>query len=327
MRGERSQRALSRALGYESNIVYRWETGRAQPSASTVLRAMESLGHDVRQQLRNFYGGACAWVSRLDPTSREGVAHLLDDLRGKVPLSRLAARTGYTRFQLTRWLQSTNEPRLPDLLTLIEATSHRSLDFVAAFFGEASLPSVTTRWRRLVSIRLAAYDHPESHLVLRALELKAYQELPQHRPGFVAQRMGLTLEQEARSLELLEAAGQIEWHDGKWTTADEPFVDTSRDLARSRKLRAHWLRAAADALEAGTAGTFSYNLFSVSEADLVKVNAIHARYYREMSELIGASHPNDRVVLFAAQLVPLDTPPSNNPGNPPRAVRRRWNQT
>jgi transcriptional regulator with XRE-family HTH domain len=306
MRGDRSQRALSKLLGYESNIAYRWETGRAQPSASAVLRAMDAVGFDVAASLHTYYGGKCPWLNRLDPTSREGVAHLLDDLRGKVPLTRLATRTGYTRYQLTRWLQSSNEPRLQDLLRLIEALSHRSLDFVAAFFGPAALPSVAAQWQRLVNIRVAAYEHPESHLVLRALELKAYQALPQHRPGFIAERLKLTRKQEQQSLELLEAAGQIELRAGKWVTTDEPFVDTRSDAARSRKLKAFWLRRAADAVEQGAVGTFGYNLFSISEADLVKVNALHRRYYAEMSEIIGSSQPNERVVLFAAQLFTLD---------------------
>ena len=84
IRGRISQRALSKRLGYESNVVYRWETGRAHPSASTVLSAMDRLGFDVRGSLSAFYGGDCPWLDRIDPTSREGAAHLLDDLRGEL---------------------------------------------------------------------------------------------------------------------------------------------------------------------------------------------------------------------------------------------------
>jgi len=104
------------------------------------------------------------------------------------------------------------------------------------------------------------------------------------------------------------SAGQIRFQDGKWHTTDEPFIDTRTDQQRSRQLRAYWLRRAAQAVEGGTPGTFGYSLFSVSERDLEKVRQVHLRYYREITELIAASEPSERVVLFAAQLYELDHP-------------------
>jgi hypothetical protein len=50
----------------------------------------------------------------------------------------------------------------------------------------------------------------------------------------------------------------------------------------------------------------SGSTFSVPEVDLEPWRALHARYCRELMELIRASGPSDRVVLFAAQLYRLD---------------------
>ncbi len=66
------------------------------------------------------------------------------------------------------------------------------------------------------------------------------------------------------------------------------------------------MRAAAQRVESGDEGTFGYNLFSISNADLVKVREIHLRYYREMQEVIARSTPNERIVFFGAQLYALD---------------------
>jgi hypothetical protein len=41
-------------------------------------------------------------------------------------------------------------------------------------------------------------------------------------------------------------------------------------------------------------------------AELSGMVGIHVRYYGEMTELIRASQPNERVVLFATQLFALD---------------------
>jgi hypothetical protein len=267
---------------------------------------MAIFGFDVRQSIDRFYGGACPWLDRFDPTSREGAAHFLDDLRGNQTFLDVASASGFTRHQIARWLQSTNEPRLAEWLALVESLSHRLLDLTAAFFGDESLPCVAEQWQRLMAVRRAAYDQPESHLFLRAMELESYRRLPRHEPGFLAQRLGLTAEQESSALKLLEAAGQIVHEGEKWRLTDEPVVDTRVDPVRSRQLRAHWLRRAAAAVEEGTAGTFAFNLFSVSQRDLERARAIHRRYYQEMVELIRASQPNERVVLFATQLYELD---------------------
>ena len=267
---------------------------------------MAAVNCDVAAALTRYYGGHCPWLRYVDPVSREGAAHFLDDLRGNRTFLQVAKASGFTRHQVTRWLQSAHEPRLAEWLLLVDCLSHRLLDLVAAFFGDESLPSVAREWRRLVAVRRAAYDHPESHLFLRALELEAYRSLEHHESGFLAQRLGLPIDQEERSLALLEEAGQIVMRSGKWHLADEPFVDTRADPMRSRHLRAHWLRHSATALESGQAGVFAFNLFSISKADLEKARALHLRYYREMMDLIRASQPNQRVVLFATQLYELD---------------------
>jgi transcriptional regulator with XRE-family HTH domain len=306
VRGRRSQRGLSRLLGYKSNVVYRWETGRAHPSAATVFTMMQRLGWDVPGAVCRFLGDEASRLVLTEVASREGVAALLERLRGSVPIVTLAERSGFTRYQVTRWLQSTNEPRLAEFLAVVEASSRRVLDFVGAFFGESSLPSVEPLWRRLQAVRKAAYDRPESHLVLRALELESYRRLSHHEPGFVAKLVGATLDQEIESLELLAAGGQIELRDGKWHTTDEPLVDTRDDREASRRLRAFWLKRATAELEAGREGTFGYNLFSVSRRDLERLREIHLRYYREIQEVIQASKPNEHVALFATQLFTLD---------------------
>ena len=47
LRGRRSQAAFSRRLGYRTNVAYTWESGRAFPTAATVLNAAVRSGVDV----------------------------------------------------------------------------------------------------------------------------------------------------------------------------------------------------------------------------------------------------------------------------------------
>jgi DNA-binding phage protein len=297
---------LSQRLGYRSNITYRWESGRCFPTAQVALSAMGRLGHDVKGALERFYGARPPWLESTHPATRDGIVLLLEDLRGRTPIVDLANKTGFSRHRIARWLSGATEPKLPEWLALVEASSLRLLDFVSAFFDPANLPSVTKEWQRLQAVRHSAYERPESHVVLRAIELADYARSKQHDDEFLARRVGLSVREVADCTRLLEAAGQIRWQGEKWVPVEEGVVDTRRDEVKARALKAHWLRLAAEHVESGGEGIFGYNLFSISKRDLAKAKEIHLRYYRELQELVASSKPNDHVALFAAQLFRLD---------------------
>jgi transcriptional regulator with XRE-family HTH domain len=216
LRGRRSQVALSRRLGYRSNISYRWESGRCFPSASATLRLVQLLGGDVRASLARFYRSTPPWLAQVDVCSVQGVARLLDDLRGGAKRIELARRSGFSRFAVTRWLRGRADPTLPEFLALVEVTSQRLLDFVAAFTDPEQLPSARSAWRGLQAAREAAYGQPWSHAVLRALELDEYRALPAHQPGWIARRLGIAEALEQSSLDVLLRSGQVQLQAGRF---------------------------------------------------------------------------------------------------------------
>lgn len=85
-------------------------------------------------------------------------------------------------------------------------------------------------------------------------------------------------------------------------------LDTRADAARSRRLKGEWLKVALGRLEAGVGGTFSYNLMSLSRADLSKLRERHLAYFREMQAIVADSTPSECVVLFNTELFALDEP-------------------
>ncbi|HMA94536.1 MAG TPA: DUF4423 domain-containing protein, partial [Polyangiaceae bacterium] len=207
LRGRRSQRAFSRRLGYSSNVVYAWESGRAWPTAAGFFAAVERLKRPVRLELQRFY--------KLPPqsgdvpvlSSLEGVAHFLDDLRGGTSVTDLARAAQRSRFAVARWLKGQSEPRLPDFLRLVECASLRLLDFLACFIDPGTLPSVAQKWQLLENARRLAYDMPWSQAVLRVIELESYRALPKHQPGFIANWLQVTPEEEERSVARLLETG------------------------------------------------------------------------------------------------------------------------
>ena len=309
LRGRRSQLAFSRRLGFSTNVVHTWEARRRWPTASRSLAVAERAGVDLEAALARFYGTVPAWVTSTPLTSPELVTRLLEDLRGRTNIGDVARRTGRSRFAVARWLKGDAEPRLPDFLRLIEAMSLRVLDFVAALVEPRLLPSFAGLWEKLESGRRAAFELPWSHAVLRVVELESYRREP-HRPGFVAEQLGISLAEENECLGALLTSGQLDW-DGTRYRAGAQLTDTRRHPEAGRVLKLFWARQALARLERESPGLFSYNLFSVSERDYERLRELHLAYFRELRRIVAESEPAERVVLAQLTLMPLTAGPGS----------------
>lgn len=306
LRGRRSQVAFSRRLGYKSNVSYLWESGRSWPTAAVTMRAAERVGIDAKAAVGKFYRSPPAWLAQADMRSPEAAAHLLNDLRGNATIVDLAARCERSRFAVARWLKSDSEPRLPDFLRLIEATSSRLLDFLACFIDPEQLPSVRAAWRQLQAARTMVSDLPWSPAVLLILQVEAYRQLPAHEPGWIADRLGIPLSVEEECVRVLAATGQIRRVRGRWDVVRVQTIDTRSDPGAGLRLKSWWSQVGIDRLRAESPGLFSFNVFSVSEADLARLEEMHRAYYRAMRAVIAASEPAERVVVANLHLFAID---------------------
>jgi transcriptional regulator with XRE-family HTH domain len=306
LRGERSQVALSRRLGYRTNAAYSWEAGRDFPTAARFFEVAARVGVDVGKALERFYRRRPAFLDSHPSLDKAAVAALLTDLRGSMPVVELAKRAGFSRFAVARWLNGSCEPRLPQFLALIDASSLRLLDFVAAFVDPTTLPSLKEPWLHLEATRRAAHEVPWTQAVLRCLELPAYAALKHHVSGFIAGQLGITREEEQRCLSLLLDSGQIKREGEHYVVQQALTVDLRRDPTSTRTLRSFWTRIALERLEAGSDGVYSYNVFGISNADLERLRELHASYFQQMRAIIATSQPVERVAITCTQLLALD---------------------
>lgn len=304
LRGKRSQTAWSRRLGYRSNVAYKWESGRRYPTAAEMFRACGRTGIEVRAALVRFYGRTPAWLDSLSPEQPEAVASLLRDLQGSTPITELARRVGVSRSAVSRWLSGQTQPRLPDFLQLVEATSLRVADLLAELVPPLSLPTLRPLWRQLEARRQSADRYPWTQAILRALELAAYRSMPAHEPGWIAARLGITAEEEARCLAFLRETDQVRWT-GTHYQGRALAVDTRRHPRIGRRLKAHWYREAARRAELGAPGQFSYNVFTCSRDDLERIRKEHLRYFRSLRSIVADSATDEVVAVAGVQLFEL----------------------
>jgi transcriptional regulator with XRE-family HTH domain len=305
-RGSRSQVGFSRKLGYRTNVVYTWESGRRWPTAAVALRAAARAGVDVTAALHAFYGARPPWIDSIAPASPEGISRLLSDLRGHTPILDLARRTGRSRYAVARWLSGEAEPRLPDFLRLVEAASLRLLDLVAAITDPSKLSAARDAWATLEVHRRASYEVPWIPAVLRALELAEYAALPAHVPGWIASRLGISREEEQRCLDLLAESGQIRKRRRRWVQERVLTVDTKQNPGAERHLKSWWAQVGLERLRAGSKGLFSFNVFSVSRADLARLRELHLGYFRALRSIVAESTPGEHVAIANVQLFTLD---------------------
>ncbi len=102
LRGRRSQVALSRRLGFNTNVLHTWERKKRSPSAGQLLELAGRTGCDLPLALAAFFRRPCPWLSAFDPRSTDSLQALLQEIRGALPTVQLVELTGHSRFALTR---------------------------------------------------------------------------------------------------------------------------------------------------------------------------------------------------------------------------------
>jgi hypothetical protein len=300
LRGTRSQQAFARRLGYRGNPMTDWEHGRRYPTAREALRAAARVKIDVR--------GAFA---RFTPEASLGIEHdgfaigaWLRAISTPASISELSSKSGLSRFAIGRWLAGQRQPRLPDFFTLVDVATGRLPDLVAELVPIAQVPALAQRHAAAVAARHIAFDDPWSEAVLRVLETSEYARLRVHRAGFIAERLGITLEQEARSLALLQAAEVIARRGNRYADIRPLSVDTRGGRKALRAVKQHWARVAAERAGDPLRGdVFAYNLLSVSRPDLERIAELLHATFREIRTVVAASEPAECVALLNLHLV------------------------
>jgi transcriptional regulator with XRE-family HTH domain len=300
VRGKRSQVAFARRLGYRANPITDWENGRRYPTAAEAMRACERVGIDVSAAFARFHTAA-------PPPAKSGTTGLCDWLvraRGSTPIGALAERCGRSRFAIARWLSGEAQPRLPDFFSLIDAITGRLPDLVAELVPIDQVPALFARYHAASAARRLAFEEPWTEAVLRFMETAAYQALPQHEPGWVAQRLGIAVAHEQRCVDKLVAAGILRRDAGRYAVAGALTVDTRADPEAVRQLMAHWSEVALSRFGSRHEhDLFAYNVLSVSHADLRRIRELLRSTYREVRSIVAASQPSETAALLNLQLV------------------------
>ncbi len=303
LRGNRSQIAFARRLGYRSNPITDWEHGRRYPTAEETLRAAARVGVDVAVAFTRFHPAP-------PPREERGsfqLAPWLKQVRGSTTISELASRCGSSRFAVARWLKGEARPRLPEFLQLVDAITGRVPDLVAEIVDIREVPALLARYEQATAAKRAAYEEPWTELILRLLETDRYRALARHDIGLLADALGVDRQTERRALERLGEAGIVTRHDDRWVATGTLTVDTRTNPEALVELRRHWAQVALARMESPRdSDWFAYNLVSLSRHDFERVRSRLREAFREIRALVAASEPCEVAALVNLHLVGWD---------------------
>jgi transcriptional regulator with XRE-family HTH domain len=267
-------------------VVARWEGGLRFPTATELVRACRAVGIDPAAVARSFHAPA---AHAFDP---ERLGPWLAALAGDSSQGELARRAGLSRQQVGRALRGDADPRVPDLLVLVEAATGRVADWVALLVDVAAVPALAERVALGRSVRRLAFDEPWSPALLALLDTMP--EAPADLAGLAADRLGLDRSDAERLVRVVEEAGALD----AARRRDALTVDVAPTAEEHRRLRAHWARVAADRVAAGVDGDlFSFNVFAVSRADLARIRELQRSFYREVRAIVADSEPEVAAML------------------------------
>lgn len=314
MRGRRSQTALSRRLGYRTNVVYRWESGARSPTASEALRLAGRVGVDPVAAMKGFSRsyGVSEIATDIDPAP---VAAWLRALCTSRPQREIAERSGISRSRVSRMLGGHSRITWCDLLRLVEAATRRVLAFIGGFVDPARLPSAARAWARDEAFRRLAIEHPMSEALLALLRLESYQALSAHDDAWLAARLRVPEEEVRATLRSLSRAGLVRRARGRYRLARPWSVEM--DTVHGPRVRSApmWMRRIADLDLPSTRG--HYVVFDCTESELARIIDIRTKAYHECREILDASRGAEVAGVFVDAVVDISTLPAPPPGSSP----------
>lgn len=301
VRGARTQKSLSRALGYRSNVLFSWESGRDAPSARKFFRLVRLTGAPPLQRLAGFGRP----LPSICPSHREGMREYLNLIAGNRTRRDLALHLGRDRFAVGRWFRADSEIPLPEFLQVVELCTLALVDFIACLVDPRSLPSIAPLYARIEAARQAASEMPWSHAIVHMVDLPAYKALPRHQVGWFASRLGISVGDETQCLELLVRMGRLALTSGRYASTEDLSVDVRRDPEVTRKLASFWMARGAERVLIPGQGRFAFNTFGICRKDFDRLKDLQSRYFAELRAIVGESRAPELVAVATFQLFSL----------------------
>ncbi len=278
LRGDLSQRDLSKKLGYSYNQVGKWEAGFKQFKWSDFFHLCKVLKIPWEEYFRNFiwtFQGEFNPISTVAELSRQ-----LVDQNKELKIN--------SQHILKKWLSGERDPDFADVLEIIDIVPSMLLSFVSLFIDGQNLQSLQGRFKDFqMSINLV-HEEPLCVFINAALQLKEYKELAAHSDLILADHCGTSEDNLRRVLGLMTWNQLIKFDGRKYYPSPLDFSFSGLRLAKLRSLTKYVTYLAAEKYSVEPRGeATSLNNPCVSS---VRVNALSSEAAHKVMGLVSSFH-------------------------------------
>lgn len=272
------------------------------PPLSAALLLCRKCGVDVDAAMSRFWPPLVSAGRDLNATD---LTRWLDAQRGQEPYAAVARRSNLSRYQTTRILRGDTEPRLHQFFSLVETINGRLSDLLAEFVNINQLEHLRDRHRRTTLSRRLAFEEPWTSAFLSALECVANESRAEAEQR-LKEAFGLSILEVREHLQQLIRAGLVARRKGGYVLEAPLVIDTGTQSEQARRLVRHWADLGAKrSLSPSPTDVFSYNVFSVSRADLTEIARMQREHFQRVRAIIAKSPP-ETVAVMNLQLIEFD---------------------
>lgn len=229
IRGEATQRDLSRKLGYTFNQVGKWESGSTHISWDDFVQLATSEGHDIEKHFRRIFW---SFVGDSDGAfnSKSVINYFLTDHRF---IQRALASSTRT---IRRLKAGESHVMLADVHRLIALQPSLLMGWLEGFTDPSQIPEVQAFYAwHLKCLELVA-GNPLAVFVKASVELDAYKNLERHSDEFVARHATCSTEEAHATLKQLLDLGCVEFDGTRYTAEGDCFSFGSLANTRLKSL-------------------------------------------------------------------------------------------
>lgn len=306
MRGQRTQREFSSALGFGFNQVGKWESGATHISWNDFVHIANTAAIDVEAHYRHFFWNFAGEFNAVNVTTFANTS-----------AEQAVQQPHWSSSTVRRWLRGQATPDFADVLYLIDARRSLLLGWLERFLDCDALPELAgpaAAFRALVDL---VGMNPRCVYVNAALNLKAYRDLEVHDELMLARHSACASVQELRqTLEQLQGHGLVFFDGKKYHTAGYDF---SFSTTRSPKLRSMTVSATQlvaerysrlpigvrEQREVYNPAVSSVRIVAMSEAAAQKASKLYDRLAAEIGRLVEEDKdPKTNVQIFIDHCFP-----------------------
>ena len=307
LRGKSTQGALSRRLGFKTNVVYRWESGQRKFKVSDLMALLAIRQPDAIERFWQYAGDETASLD--ERMNGFDYARWLGVLKGDRTVEEVALGVDLKPAVLRRIFRGDSDPPVGRLFMLVQALTGRIIDFIELMTDPGDLKSIRAVWRSVEAQRKTASEHLNAQSIIACLEIDAYRALPEHSNAWLAQTLGLHIDEVTRTIETLHEGGAILIRHGKYTVVRNRYVNTRKDIDVARRLGRHWANRSLQLDDRHCAR--GHLVFSCSDAALSQIFDVYRRAHHDSVVAFQDGHGQNatRVVCISTQFAFLDGKP------------------